>query len=100
MKIFTTFLTLTLFCSLPVTSAVGDKHCVTSEYMKKGLAVRSSPHDDSETVMTIGAGRVLIEFDRKGTWQFVGVERSGGKDGYVPISATSRKDLDGMNCGS
>ncbi len=81
-------------------SAPGSLMCVTAQYYETGLEVKAEPSSDAKTVMVIGAGRKVMEFGRKNGWMSVGVDRSGGKDGYIPIEAVSSRDLDGMACGS
>ncbi len=81
-------------------SAPGSMMCVTAQYYETGLEVKAAPSPGAKTVMVIGAGRKVMEFGRKNGWMSVGVDRSGGKDGYIPIEAVSSRDLDGMACGS
>ncbi len=81
-------------------SAPGQKVCVTQSYLTTGLQVKNAPSHDAETVMVIGAGRVIIEFGRKDGWISGGVDGAGGIDGYVPDEAVSDFDIDGLPCGS
>ncbi len=81
-------------------AAPGSMMCVTAEYYETGLEVKGAPSPEGKTVMIIGAGRKVMEFGRKNGWMSVGVDRSGGKDGYIPITSVSSRGLDGMKCGS
>lgn len=93
-------LLVTLAASVPVESAPGDKLCVTKSYLKTGLEVKNGPSDDAETLMVIGAGRVIVEFGRRNGWVAGGVDRAGGIDGYVLEEAVSNFGIDGLPCGS
>jgi len=89
-----------LFLGTQSIASLGQKLCVTSKYIKTGLVVRSQPSKDADIVIIIGAGRAVIEFERQDGWIDVGVERAGGRTGYVPVGSVSAYDLDGMTCGS
>ena len=91
---------LGLFVFQSASAAPGQKLCVKKEYLTSGLEVKEAPSKTANTVMVIGAGRVIVEFDRKDGWVFGGVERAGGVTGYVPQEAVDDSDLDGLPCGS
>ena len=74
--------------------------CVTEEHLTTGVVVRAEPAPGADTVMVIGSGRVVVEFGTVDGWVFGGVQRAGGRDGYVPASALRTTDLDGLPCGS
>lgn len=95
---FLTTFFLVLLVSHSVTASPGQKLCVVKAYLTSGLEVKEAPSKEARTVMVIGAGRVVIEFDRKNGWVFGGVEHAGGVDGYVPQEAVSNRDLDGLPC--
>ena len=84
----------------PAAAGPGDKLCVTDSYRATGLHVKAEPRNSADTVMVVGPGRVLVEFGPQGDWLLVGIERSKGRDGYVPKAAVQRTDLDGLPCGS
>ena len=66
-------------------------------YVKSTSAtIYSEPSADSETVMCVGIGRKLIEFTRRGDWINVGVDKSGGKDGWIRASDVGKTDPDGL----
>ena len=81
-------------------TAPGDQLCVIAAYLESGVAVRAGPSPDAAVVMVIGAGRMVIEFERSDGWVWAGVDRAGGRDGYVPEAALSPLDMDGLPCGS
>lgn len=78
----------------------GDMLCVTEDHVKSGVEVKAGPSVDADTVMIIGAGRAVIEFDRESGWVSVGVDKAGGRQGYVEEVALGTEDLDGRPCGS
>lgn len=78
----------------------GDMLCVTEVHVKSGVEVKSGPSAGAHTVMTIGAGRAVIEFDREPGWVSVGIDKAGGRQGYVAEDALGTEDLDGRPCGS
>ena len=61
-----------------------------------GATVYSEPATTSDVVMLVGEGRKVVEFTRKGDWVNVGIDRSGGKDGWVKASQLSPTDPDGL----
>lgn len=81
-------------------AGVGDKLCVTVDNVLIGVEVKKEPSKNSDTIMIIGSGRLVIEFGRKNGYVRAGVARSGGRDGYILESLLSDKDLDGLPCGS
>jgi hypothetical protein len=58
--------------------------------------IKASPDENSELKFVIAIGRKVVEFDRKGSWVWVGVDRTGGKDGWIKKSQLSKTDPDGL----
>lgn len=70
----------------------GDTH-----YVKTLQApIHAQPSSDSEVKFIIAIGRKLIEFERNNDWIYVGVDKSGGKDGWIEKSKVSNTDPDGL----
>lgn len=53
--------------------------------------VRTKPDANASIVMRLNRGHKLIEFGRKGEWINVGIERTGGKDGWILSSLVTSK---------
>ena len=53
---------------------------------KDGVNVRSGPNAERPVVMQLNQGHKLLEFGREGAWVNVGIEQSGGRDGWIHIS--------------
>jgi hypothetical protein len=58
--------------------------------------IKASPDKNSELKFVIAVGRKVVEFDRKGSWVWVGVDRTGGKDGWIKKNELSKTDPDGV----
>ena len=53
-------------------------------YVKgNSVNVRSGPSTSASVVMKLGKGHKLLEFERKNGWVHVGIDRTGGKDGWI-----------------
>lgn len=89
-----------LMLASPVQSAPGDMLCLSKEVLVTGVMVREKPDDGSPVKMVIGTGRKMIEFGNEGAWTLVGVDNSGGLDGWVKTRYLSTSDPDGLPCGS
>ena len=50
---------------------------------KDRVNVRAGPSTDAAVLMQLNLGHKLIEFARQGEWVNVGIERTGGKDGWI-----------------
>jgi hypothetical protein len=70
---------ISLILALPVSAAPGDIHYIGS----KQAEVKTEPSEDSETKLVIALGRRVMEFGREGEWVNVGIDRTGGMDGWV-----------------
>lgn len=58
--------------------------------------VKDAPSGDSETKFIIALGRKVMEFETRGDWVWVGIDRTGGKDGWVQKEDLSPIDPDGL----
>lgn len=86
-------LTLCILFTIPfVIADTGDFWFIKAP----GATVYSEPSEDSDVVMLVGEGRKVLEFTRMGDWVNVGIDRSGGKDGWVKASLLSLTDPDGL----
>lgn len=74
-----------LLAASPVAAGLGDTLYVSAEVVE----LKEKPDASSKTVVKLNRGHKLLEFERKGNWINVGAEKTGGKDGWLPISATS-----------
>ena len=88
---FITLLWLMLFPVL-LHAAPGQFHYVGTLQTE----VKEEPSAEAETKFIIAIGRKLVEFDAKGDWVWVGIDKSGGKDGWVHRSQLSPTDPDGV----
>lgn len=70
----------------------GQSHYVGTLQAK----VKEEPSSEAKTKFVIAVGRKLVEFEEKGEWVWVGVNKSGGKDGWVHKSQLSSTDPDGI----
>ena len=79
------------FIATAATAAPGDV------LYSKGdnVNVRAEPSMKATVILQIDRGHKLIEFDRAGDWVNVGVERTGGKDGWVHESLVTATDPGG-----
>ena len=81
----------TLF-AIPAFAGPGDFHYVKTLQAE----VREAPSAESDVKLIVAIGRKLVEFDRKNGWIYVGVDKSGGKDGWIEASKVSDTDPDGL----
>jgi len=58
--------------------------------------VKEAASASSRTKLVIAMGRKVVEFDRKGNWCLVGIDRTGGKDGWVHCGNLDPTDSDGL----
>lgn len=70
----------------------GEIHYVKS----KQATLRAEPRQAAPAKLVIAIGRKVIEFDRKGEWVFIGVDKSGGMDGWIPLKRLGSTDPDGL----
>lgn len=82
---------MALIPSLAV-AKVGDIHYVGVLQAE----IKASPDKNSELKFVIAIGRKVVEFDRKGSWVWVGIDRTGGKDGWINKNQLSEADPDGL----
>jgi len=81
-----------LACSTLVFGKPGQFH-----YVKPLQAeIHEGPSQDSKVKFIVAIGRKLVEFDRKDGWIYVGVDKTGGKDGWIKASQVSPTDPDGL----
>lgn len=88
-------ISLLLFVSLICFSAVGapgDIHYAGELQVE----VRKEGNENAEVLFVVALGRKLVEFDRKGEFVWVGIDKMGGKDGWVHISDVKPTDPDGL----
>lgn len=76
----------------PAVSGPGDIYYVDTLQAE----IREGPSSDSEIKFIIAIGRKLVEFDRENGWIHVGVDKTGGKDGWIEASKVSKTDPDGL----
>ncbi len=55
---------------------------------KDNSPIREGPNKDAPLVLQLNRGHKLIEFERKGGWVNVGIDRSGGKEGWIESPLT------------
>jgi len=70
----------------------GDAHYVAVLQAQ----IKATPEAGSDTSFVIAIGRKVIEFDRKKDWVWVGIDRSGGRDGWIRKDQLSKTDPDGL----
>ncbi len=70
---------------------IGDKLYIS----KARVNIRSSPSEGSSIVVRIDKGHVLIELATSDSWINVGVDRTGGKSGWVKKSNVSYTYIQG-----
>ena len=73
-------------------AGAGDTHYVKTLQ----AAIHAQPSPDSEVKFIIAIGRKLVEFDRKNGWIYVGVDKSGGQDGWIEETSVGNLDPDGL----
>lgn len=84
-------LILSLF-SATLLAAPGTFHYVGSLQAE----VKQSPSENSQTKFIIAIGRKVVEFDKKNSWFLVGVDKTGGKDGWIHKRHLKSSDPDGI----
>lgn len=89
---FTICVLIALLAPITVLAGPGDKHYVKTLQAE----IRAEPSIEAEVKFVVAVGRKLIEFDRKNGFIYVGVDKSGGKDGWIEASKVSRTDPDGL----
>jgi hypothetical protein len=83
---------LTILCTALAIAAPGSTHYVSVRQAK----IYQGPDADSEVVLTVAVGRKLMEFGRENGFVMVGVNKSGGIDGWIRVSDIADKDPDGL----
>lgn len=87
---------LTLVVGLAMTSLCwagpGDIHYVKTLQAQ----IHAKPSAESEITLVVAIGRKLVEIGREDSWIYVGVDKTGGKDGWIRASQVSDKDPDGL----
>jgi len=87
------FILLLIFgASFSLHAAPGQSHYVGTLQAE----VKEKPSAESKTKFVIAIGRKLVEFETKGDWVWVGIDKSGGKDGWVNKKHLSPTDPDGI----
>lgn len=79
----------TLTASVVLLSAAPNILAATGDtiYVQKArVNLREGPSTQQAVVMQLSVGQRLLEFGRKGDWVQVGVERTGGKTGWIHSS--------------
>ena len=66
-------------------SAPGDTLYIQGDKVN----VRRGPSPNAQVMMQLGRGHKLVEFERRSGWVHVGIDRTGGKDGWVHGSLVS-----------
>ena len=86
--------TAALFCllSLPALAAPGQAHYVKTLQAK----VLAEPSDAAAVTLVVAVGRKLVEYDRRGDWVQVGIDKAGGRDGWVKLEQLAATDPDGV----
>ncbi|WP_026988749.1 hypothetical protein [Fodinicurvata fenggangensis] len=87
-------LTVLLVClfAASASAAPGDFHYVDTLQAE----VREGPSADAEVKFVIAIGRKLVEFQRKGDYMQVGIDKAGGRDGWIRIDQIGPTDPDGL----
>lgn len=84
---------LTLFMfAVPLLAAPGAFHYIGSLQAE----VKQSASEKSKTKFIIAIGRKVVEFDKKGSWYWVGIDKTGGKDGWIHERHLKSSDPDGI----
>ncbi|WP_413112118.1 hypothetical protein [Thaumasiovibrio sp. DFM-14] len=78
--------------SLPSFASPGQMHYAKAIQVE----VREEPSESAKVKFVIAAGRKLVEFDRKGKFVWVGVDKSGGLEGWVLMEHVGSTDPDGL----
>lgn len=79
MKRWITGALVCLMMTTGVSAAPGDVLYIQGD----GVNVRAGPGTDASVILKLNRGHKLVEFERRGDWVNVGVDRTGGKDGWV-----------------
>ena len=58
--------------------------------------IKQSPSREAKAALVVAIGRRLVEFGRRGAWMHVGIDKSGGHDGWIPTKNVSPTDPDGL----
>jgi len=82
---------LTAFAT-PALPAPGDFFCVGPLQAE----VKAGPSEDAETEFVIAIGRKLLELGRQGEWVQVGIDKAGGRYGWVHVDVLKSTDPDGL----
>ena len=90
-KLFWSVLVTAIF-TLTVQAKPGQTHYISVLQAE----VKAEPSKASSTKFIVALGRKVIEFDRKGDWVYVGIDKMGGKDGWITRSALGPNDPDGL----
>jgi uncharacterized protein YgiM (DUF1202 family) len=78
--------------TVPAFSAPGNFHYVGALQTR----VKEKPSDQSATTLILAIGRKVVKFERRGEWMWVGIDKAGGRDGWVKIKDLSPTDPDGL----
>ncbi len=69
----------------------------TMHYVKPLQAnVYESSSEESKVKFIIAIGRKVVEFDEKNGMIWCGIDKAGGRDGWIKLSDLSSTDPDGM----
>ncbi len=82
MKHYVSFIFLCMCFITPSFAAPGDVLYIQGN----DVNVRKGPGTGFEVILTLNLGHKLVEFGRRGDWVNVGIDRTGGKDGWVHTS--------------
>ncbi|WP_026987418.1 hypothetical protein [Fodinicurvata fenggangensis] len=83
---------LVILLAVPVLAAPGDIHYVKSLQAE----VREGPSDVSEVKFVIAIGRKLVEFQREGDYIQAGIDKTGGREGWIRLNQVGPTDPDGL----
>ncbi len=73
-------------------SSPGEIHYVKHLQAK----IHVAPTSKSKIKFIVAIGRKLLEFDRKNGWINVGIDKTGGKDGWIQSADVKSTDPDGV----
>ncbi|MFT6624814.1 MAG: hypothetical protein ACJAZI_000887 [Cycloclasticus sp.] len=86
------FLISLMFISFGLSASPGQFH-----YVKVLQAeIKESASDTSRTKFVVAIGRKLVEFGRQDGYILVGIDRTGGKDGWIKGGLVAPTDPDGV----
>lgn len=87
-------LTVLLVCllSLPALAAPGEVHYVKTLQAE----VREDPSDAAKVKFVVAIGRKLVEFQREGAYIQAGIDKAGGRDGWIRLDQVGPTDPDGL----